>query len=143
MCIRDSSLKEALLRCERWLVAEQHLEEIQSLDMAAENHEADRERHGEQETDRPPQPRPKNGRDDERYRRNPRAVPQDEGLHHLTHDRLGDEIESDREYKGGPARVHSGCEEQWKSGSDERAHIGTNRISMATMPHTMGLGTPI
>jgi hypothetical protein len=35
-----------LLRGKRRLVAEQHLEEVQPLDMAAENDEADGQRHG-------------------------------------------------------------------------------------------------
>ena len=85
------ALIEALRRRERRLVAEQHLEKVQALDMTPEHHEAHGERHGEQQAERPPQPGPEHGGENDRDRRETGAVAVDERLDHLAHDELGDE----------------------------------------------------
>src|SRR4029079_10124066 len=74
------ALIEALRRRERGLVAEQHLEKVQCLDMTSEHHEAHGERHGEQESERPPQPGPEHGGENDGDRREASAMAVDERL---------------------------------------------------------------
>ena len=58
---REHALIEKLRRRQRRSIAKHHLEKLQVFNVTAKDHEADRQRSGKDETDRPPQRGPERG----------------------------------------------------------------------------------
>ena len=71
----DQALVEARRRREDRLDAEQHVEEAELGDVAAHHRDADGQRGGHQQADRPPQPGPEQRCDDDGHRREAGAAP--------------------------------------------------------------------
>ena len=120
----ERALVEALLRRERRLIAEQHVEELESLDMAAEHGEADRHGHGEKQAERAPQPGPEYGRDDDGDRRHAGAVAEHQRLDHLAHGQLAHHEQRQHQEEGRPAGIDGGGDEQGQRRGDKDADIG-------------------
>ena len=122
----EHALVEVLGRAQRRPVAEQHVEEFEPLDMAAEHDEAEGQRRRDQEqADRPPQPGPEDRRDDDREGRQAGALAVDERLDDVAHERLGDEEQ------GQPSTASSTSRDRRRrraaigsSAGDEGADIG-------------------
>ena len=64
--VGEQALIKALLRRQRRLVAEQHLEELQMLDMPPQHNQAHGQRRRQEQPDRPPEQCPESGGDHDR-----------------------------------------------------------------------------
>ena len=95
--VRQHALIKALLRRQCRLVAEQHLEELQMLDMPPQHNQAHGQRRRQQQPDRPPEQCPESGGDHHRDAGKPHAVAVEPGLDHITGDQL-----DDKEQANGP-----------------------------------------
>ena len=71
---RHRALVEALGHRQRRRVAQQHVEEAEAVDVAARDHQAQRQRRRHEQPDRAPDPAPEDRRDHHRQRRQPGAV---------------------------------------------------------------------
>src|SRR5215211_5249299 len=121
---RQHALVHLLLRRERWLASQHHLEELQPLNVAAENDEADRQRCRQDEADRTPQPGPERRRGDHRHWGQSAAVAIDQRLDDVADNGLGDEEQRGSPHNHGPARPHRRRQDQRKDRRDDRADIG-------------------
>ena len=92
--VRQHALIKALLRRQCRLVAEQHLEKLQMLDMPPQHNQAHGQRRRQQQSDRPPEQCPESGGDQHRDAGKPHAVAVEPGLDHLTGDQLDDKEQS-------------------------------------------------
>jgi hypothetical protein len=120
----EHALVEVLGRAQRRPVAEQHVEELEALDMAAEHDEAERQRRRDEEPDRPPEPGPEDRRDNDRERRQAGALAIDERLDDVAHERLGDDEQRRRPQHHRPAGIDGGGEPDRQQRRDEGADIG-------------------
>ena len=120
----EDALVEALDRGERRAVAEHDVEEFELLDVAAHDDEAEGERGGQNEADRAPDPRPEDGGDHDRERRQPGGVAVDQRLDHLPGDELHHEVECCGPDDHGPAGVDGRSERHGEEGGADRADIG-------------------
>jgi hypothetical protein len=66
---REHSLVDQFRRRQRRPVAQHHIEKFQTVHVPSQYDEANAQRRGQNESDRPPQPRPKGRRGDDRDRR--------------------------------------------------------------------------
>ncbi len=122
--VREHVLIETFFRRQRRLVAEQHLEKLQVLDMPPQHDQAHGQRRRQQQSDRPPQQRPERGGDQHRDAGKPRAVTIEPGLDHKAGDELdGKEETGDPEHRR-PARIDGNGERGWKRSGDNRADVG-------------------
>jgi hypothetical protein len=102
---REHALVEALGRRQRRAVREHHAEELQPLDVAAEHDEADGQRRGEQQpTATHSQVQKIAATTTEKAKA--RCLAEGDGLDHVAHERLADEVERRRPERHGPAGVH-------------------------------------
>ena len=99
------ALVEALLRRQRRLVAEQHLEELQMLDMPPQHNQAHGQRRRQQQPDRSPKQSPKSGGDQHRDAGKARAVAIEPGLDHVAGDELDGEEQTDDPEQHRPSRI--------------------------------------
>ena len=91
--------------------------------MAAEHHQAYRQRRRENEADRPPKRGPERCGCNHRYGRQAGAVPVQQRFHHVAHQRLDHQKERRRPQQHRPAGVHRSRERQRKHGRDNGADI--------------------
>ena len=105
---RQDALVEALGGRQRRTVAEQHVDELQVLHVPPEHHQAQRERHREDEPNRAPQPGPEDRRDHHRHRRQPGAVAIQQRLQHLARDPLDHQEQRRRLRHHGPSGIDRG-----------------------------------
>ena len=92
----EQTLIEALFRFQRGLVAEQHVDEVQRIDVLAKHDEAHRQRCCQQKADGSPENRPEQRGDDDGDRRKAGVLAIKHRLHNVSGDRLGDEEERRR-----------------------------------------------
>ena len=121
---RQHPLIEAFHRCQRRAVAQQHVEKLQPRHMPPKHHQAERQRGGQDQPDRSPQPRPERRRQHDGEGRQPGAVAIDQRLDQLAHDRLHHEVEGSGPQQHGPARIDGRRQRQRHHGGERRADIG-------------------
>ena len=133
--VGEDSLVEILHRRQRWPVAKQHFEEFELVDVAAEHHEADRQRRGEKQPDRSPQPCPEQGRDQNRERRHPGRLPVEHRLDEVADDGFEDEEQDQRRDGHRPTGIDRCGQGQREYGRNDGADIGNE-------PHQGGQDAP-
>ena len=88
--ICERALVEAVHFRQGRSVAEQYVEELERFDMPPHDDEAERQRRGEDQADRAPNPRPEDGRDNDGHGRQSGGVAVEQWLDHIPGERFDD-----------------------------------------------------
>ncbi len=120
----EDALVEVLRQGQRRHLAEQDLERVERLDVAARHHQAQGQGRRHHQAHRTPDPAPENRRDHHRQRRQAGGVAVQEGLHQLRHDQLHHHEQAQGHDGERPARLDRRGEQRGAGGRDPHADIG-------------------
>ena len=117
-------LVKALNRGQRRPIPQQHIKKLQPLHMPPEHDHAERQRGGQDQTNRPPQPGPENRGNNHRYRGQAGRMAIDQRLHPVPHQRLGQQEQRGGPDRQRPAGINRRCQQQWWNRRQKCPDIG-------------------
>ena len=129
------ALIETLVRLQCRLISEQHFDELQRLDVRAEDDKADGQGRRQKQPDRPPQQRPEERRDDDGNRRQACVLTVEQRLDDMSGNRLGHKEQAGGRQHHGPAGID-------RSRQHDRKKRRDNAADERNEPHQAGKDSP-
>ena len=120
----QQALVQAVRGVHHRLAAQQHLQELQARQIAAQHQAAGRQRRRQDQANRSPQRSPERGGDDDGQGRQPRAAAVQPGLDNVVADQLQHQHQRQGPHQHVPARCHGKRQGQREHRSHQRPHVG-------------------